>query len=344
MLDEYRKRRDQLHAWLTADPRLRCRKPAGAFYMFVDISDALSPDGFRTSADFARGAARGAAGGGHAGRGVRRARHSIRISYATSMETAARRQPRLLAFVAQHAPQPAVGRIVESGVQLQPGLTGSMSKVVAVIGASSNRNKFGNRAVRAFQQQGYTVVPINPHEAEVEGLKSLRLGARRARSDRHGVVLRAAGDRRAGDRRGRAEGDSGSVAESRRRERRADRPRQGAPHSTDRRLQHRRHRPKSLRVSRSSFDHAILIPNAPRQPGPRRQRRPRRPTPRRPAETSATPEQPTSRRSAAAQPAPPQRRERSEHHRSEGHEHPEAHPDRQGPDGRPARPACASRS
>jgi predicted CoA-binding protein len=47
-----------------------------------------------------------------------------------------------------------------------------MSKVVAVIGASSNRSKFGNRAVRAFQQQGYTVVPINPHEAEVEGLTS----------------------------------------------------------------------------------------------------------------------------------------------------------------------------
>jgi len=47
-----------------------------------------------------------------------------------------------------------------------------MSKVVAVIGASSNRSKFGNRAVRAFQQQGYTVVPINPHEAEVEGIKS----------------------------------------------------------------------------------------------------------------------------------------------------------------------------
>jgi predicted CoA-binding protein len=47
-----------------------------------------------------------------------------------------------------------------------------MSKVVAVIGASSNRSKFGNRALRAFQQQGYTVVPINPHEAEVEGIKS----------------------------------------------------------------------------------------------------------------------------------------------------------------------------
>ena len=47
-----------------------------------------------------------------------------------------------------------------------------MSKVVAVIGASSNRAKFGNRAVRAFRQQGYTVVPINPHESEVEGLKA----------------------------------------------------------------------------------------------------------------------------------------------------------------------------
>jgi predicted CoA-binding protein len=49
-----------------------------------------------------------------------------------------------------------------------------MAKIVAVIGASSNRSKFGNRAVRAFRQQGYTVVPINPHETEVEGLKAYR--------------------------------------------------------------------------------------------------------------------------------------------------------------------------
>jgi len=49
-----------------------------------------------------------------------------------------------------------------------------MPKVVAVIGASTDRNKFGNRAVRAFRQQGYTVVPINPHETEVEGLKTYR--------------------------------------------------------------------------------------------------------------------------------------------------------------------------
>ena len=45
-----------------------------------------------------------------------------------------------------------------------------MSKIVAVIGASADRQKFGNRAVRAFREQGYTVIPINPHEGEVEGL------------------------------------------------------------------------------------------------------------------------------------------------------------------------------
>src|SRR5215210_1860477 len=47
-----------------------------------------------------------------------------------------------------------------------------MAKSVAIIGASSNRRKFGNRAVRAFSRQGYTVFPINPNEPEVEGLKT----------------------------------------------------------------------------------------------------------------------------------------------------------------------------
>jgi predicted CoA-binding protein len=47
-----------------------------------------------------------------------------------------------------------------------------MAKVVAIVGASSNRNKFGNRALRAFRQQGFTVIPINPNEAEVEGLRT----------------------------------------------------------------------------------------------------------------------------------------------------------------------------
>src|SRR5262245_25360223 len=49
-----------------------------------------------------------------------------------------------------------------------------MYKVVAVIGASNDRRKFGNRAVRAYQQQGFTVVPINPHESQVEGLKAYK--------------------------------------------------------------------------------------------------------------------------------------------------------------------------
>lgn len=44
-----------------------------------------------------------------------------------------------------------------------------MSRVVAVIGASSDRRKFGNKALRAFEKQGYAVLAINPNEPEVEG-------------------------------------------------------------------------------------------------------------------------------------------------------------------------------
>jgi aspartate aminotransferase len=106
MLDEYRKRRDQLHAWLTADPRLRCRKPAGAFYMFVDIGDVLSADGFRTSLDFADALldeSRVAVTPGEAFD----APGTIRISYATSMELLKEGSTRLLEFVGKHAPQTA---------------------------------------------------------------------------------------------------------------------------------------------------------------------------------------------------------------------------------------------
>lgn len=44
-----------------------------------------------------------------------------------------------------------------------------MAKTVAVIGASSQRSKFGNKALRAFLSRGYKAIPINPNEAEVEG-------------------------------------------------------------------------------------------------------------------------------------------------------------------------------
>lgn len=43
-------------------------------------------------------------------------------------------------------------------------------KTVAVIGASNDRSKFGNKAVRAFQQTGHKVFPVHPAQTEVEGL------------------------------------------------------------------------------------------------------------------------------------------------------------------------------
>ena len=43
-------------------------------------------------------------------------------------------------------------------------------KSVVVLGASADRRKFGNKAVRAFRQQGWSVYPVNPKETEIEGL------------------------------------------------------------------------------------------------------------------------------------------------------------------------------
>ncbi len=50
-------------------------------------------------------------------------------------------------------------------------------KTAAVIGASNDRRKFGNKAVRAFERQGFEVYPVNPKETEIEGrpaFKSIR--------------------------------------------------------------------------------------------------------------------------------------------------------------------------
>jgi predicted CoA-binding protein len=45
-------------------------------------------------------------------------------------------------------------------------------KTVAVVGASSDRSKFGNKALRAFQAQGFRVIPVNPNEREIEGMRA----------------------------------------------------------------------------------------------------------------------------------------------------------------------------
>ncbi len=43
---------------------------------------------------------------------------------------------------------------------------------VAIIGASNDRSKYGNKAVRAYLRQGYDVYPVNPKEETIEGLES----------------------------------------------------------------------------------------------------------------------------------------------------------------------------
>src|SRR5213078_3894444 len=102
MLDEYRTRRDNLCDWVRSDSRLRCLKPAGAFYLFVDVGELLSVDGLRTSAAFAQALldeARVAVTPAEAFD----APGFIRISYATSMDHLREGSRRLLEFVEAHA-------------------------------------------------------------------------------------------------------------------------------------------------------------------------------------------------------------------------------------------------
>jgi uncharacterized protein len=45
-------------------------------------------------------------------------------------------------------------------------------KTVAIIGASPDRRKFGNKALRAFRQAGYQAIPITPNHRQVEGAEA----------------------------------------------------------------------------------------------------------------------------------------------------------------------------
>jgi aspartate aminotransferase len=105
MLDEYRRRRDSIHGWLTAHRGIRCVKPKGAFYLFPDVSALLSGD-LRTSADFAQALLERehvvvVPGEGFSAPGY------IRISYATSMERLREGATRMLRFVESLQPSGA---------------------------------------------------------------------------------------------------------------------------------------------------------------------------------------------------------------------------------------------
>ena len=107
MLDEYRSRRDQLCHWLSREPRLRFVTPEGAFYLFIDVSDFLSPDGLRTSAALAQSLldhARVAVTPGEAFD----APGFLRLSYATSLAELQRGTDRLIEHLQTVAPSSAV--------------------------------------------------------------------------------------------------------------------------------------------------------------------------------------------------------------------------------------------
>ena len=44
------------------------------------------------------------------------------------------------------------------------------AEAFGVVGASSNRDKYGNKVLRCYQQRGRTVIPVNPREKTIEGL------------------------------------------------------------------------------------------------------------------------------------------------------------------------------
>jgi aspartate aminotransferase len=98
MLNEYRRRRDQVCEWLAAEPRIRIVKPAGAFYLFPDVGEFLSPDAIRTTAELAQvmlAEARVAITPGEAFDSP----GFFRLSYATSMTDLQRGTARILEFM-----------------------------------------------------------------------------------------------------------------------------------------------------------------------------------------------------------------------------------------------------
>lgn len=49
-----------------------------------------------------------------------------------------------------------------------------MPPTVAILGASADRRKFGNQAVRTYLRRGWAVYPVNPRGGEIEGVTCYR--------------------------------------------------------------------------------------------------------------------------------------------------------------------------
>jgi len=47
-------------------------------------------------------------------------------------------------------------------------------RTVAIVGASTQRRKFGNRALRAYRAEGWDVYPVHPSAPAIEGLRAYR--------------------------------------------------------------------------------------------------------------------------------------------------------------------------
>ena len=103
MLNEYRKRRDSVHAWLTADPRFVCVKPGGAFYLFPYIADLLSPAGIKSSGEFAEALLKEVAVAVTPGEGFD-SPGFFRLSYATSIDRLKEGVDRIFSFVNKTVP------------------------------------------------------------------------------------------------------------------------------------------------------------------------------------------------------------------------------------------------
>lgn len=64
------------------------------------------------------------------------------------------------------------------------------SKTIAVVGASADRRKYGNKCVRAYLDAGWEVYPVNLTEAEIEGRRAYqRLGEVPVELDRIAMYL-----------------------------------------------------------------------------------------------------------------------------------------------------------